>query len=838
MISNTEKTVEKIGGKAFNLVHLNKLKVSVPEWIVLSSDVFFDFLGENRDKYITLLDNYTDEKREEVICLIESCSFSEKMKNTIMEEIKAVFAENDLVAVRSSATDEDGDRYSFAGMLESYLNVSVGVGVFEYIKKCYVSCFSERIMKYRKDNGLVNSGISIAVIIQKMIEPEFSGVIFTSNPRTNNPDECLISVVNGTGEKLVSGDVNSWDYIVNFNGEIVSGNASEGISISDDIICKLHETALFIESSYEPRLAKDIEFCVKDGEIFILQCRTITSYSFADKNKPLTILDNSNIIESYSGVTTPLTYTFAKDVYTKIYKQTLKSFYIKDSAIKSIEDDLDNMIVFYENKIYYRLNSWYKMTALYPGYEKNKKYMENMMGVKVELKENKSAAQIRQIRIYISFIKKMLLMKRHSRKFIDKFNAVTKPYYGSDFDGFDNVELLNVYNSLEKEILDDFITPIANDMGAMIFYGMLTDLLKKKKVQNYEGVISAVISKQGNVESAKQSEALINIVKKIKEDESLLSLFSENEPEVIMDKLKSVVFNEIKEYIYLYGARVMDELKLETVTLFEDSTFLMEMIKNYLTLDSFEVKTKTDSSKNELLSHFGFFGKIKVRILVAITKYFIRNRESLRLRRTYIYSIIRSIYLRAGLNLSKEGIIDSSREVFYLTKDELTNIMRGGNYDISEIKDLIDRRKEEYYKNKDKVTYERMHFYGEVSSENALPVYSQQECFKSDVLRGVAGGGRVVEGKVKLVENPEGADVTGYILMAKRTDPGWTVLFPMAEAIIIERGSILSHSAVVAREMGLTLVAGIRGLTNKVKEGMTVRVDGINGTVEIIEDEE
>ena len=93
-----------------------------------------------------------------------------------------------------------------------------------------------------------------------------------------------------------------------------------------------------------------------------------------------------------------------------------------------------------------------------------------------------------------------------------------------------------------------------------------------------------------------------------------------------------------------------------------------------------------------------------------------------------------------------------------------------------------------------------------------------------------------MEGIVRLVEDPADAQISDCILMAKRTDPGWTVLFPMAKAIIIERGSVLSHSAVVAREMGIPLVAGIRGLTDRVRDGMRVRVDGINGTVEIMEE--
>ncbi|MBE7018891.1 MAG: hypothetical protein E7413_03315 [Ruminococcaceae bacterium] len=835
-------STEKIGGKAYHLSHLFENKFPVPNWIVLSSDVFFEFLGEDKVTYTSLLNHYTEENRVHLISLIKHKQFSDECKQKILNQVQSVFSQTDLLAVRSSATDEDGDHHSFAGMMESFLNVTIEDDIFDAIKACYLSCFSERIMKYRAQNGLINANISVAVILQKMITPDVSGVMFTSNPRTNNPEECLICVVKGLGERLVSGEADSTDYVVNQNGEITVKNIADELILSDEIIKKIHATGIAIEKSYSPRVAKDIEFCLKDNELYILQARTIATYSFCDKNKPLTILDNSNIIESYSGVTTPLTYTFAKDVYTKIYNQTLKSFFVKDSAIKSIQDDLANMIVFYENKIYYRLNSWYKMTALYPGYEKNKKYMENMMGVKVELVETKKAAKIREIRIYTSFIKKMLLMKRHSKKFIEKFNAVTKPYYGSDFKGVKNTELLSVYNSLETEILDDFITPIANDMGAMIFYGFLTNLLKKQNIQNYEGLISAVISKQGNVESAQQSEKLLWIIKQIKNDQELSNLFLTKSTETIIQKMDSdsPVFTAIREYIYQYGARMMDELKLETITLFEDPTFLIETIKHYLCLENSVTENKQDSksAQKELLSHFGLFQKPIVSLLVNITKFFVKNRESLRLRRTYIYSIVRSIYLRAGQNLYEKGVLLAPRDVFYLTKEELTDMMQGAEYEIAAIRNSINNRKAEYTKNKDKITYERMHFYGEVCPENALAVYSEQECVDTDVLQGVAGGGTVVEGTVKLVEDPAGSDVTGYILMAKRTDPGWTVLFPMAKAIIIERGSILSHSAVVAREMGLTLVAGIRGLTNKVKDGMRVRVDGINGTVEIIDDEQ
>ena len=172
-----------------------------------------------------------------------------------------------------------------------------------------------------------------------------------------------------------------------------------------------------------------------------------------------------------------------------------------------------------------------------------------------------------------------------------------------------------------------------------------------------------------------------------------------------------------------------------------------------------------------------------------------------------------------------------------MEKKEAFDIASFGIVGYEDIRTQIEERKKEYEINKEKECYERMYFYGEVKEENMLPIYARQEIISQDLntLQGVAGGGRVVEGTVKYVKEPEEADIEGYILMAKRTDPGWTVLFPMAKAVIIERGSVLSHSAVIAREMGLTLVVGIRGLTSRVEDGMRVRVDGIKGTVEILE---
>lgn len=822
--------LNKVGGKAYNLAHLGKIKsINVPKWVCLSTDVFWKLLGEKKDEYEKLISDYSAKNREKIIKLISKSDFDEKTRNKIENVLSNTFSRDVKFAVRSSATDEDSDEYSFAGMLDSSLNVSFKE-IFEEIKKCYASGFSERVMKYRVKNNLVKKNIAVAVVIQEMVEPDYAGVMFTINPKTNNPDETQISIVEGLGEKLVYGENDSIDYIVDVLGEIVKGDANK---VKRQLILKLAKQAALVEDSYEKKTGKDIEFAIKDDVIYILQCRTITKYAFVDKRKPRTILDNSNIIESYSGVTTSLTYTFARDVYGKIYHQTLKNFFIPDEVVKKVSYDLNNMLCFYENKIYYNLNSWYKLMSLYPNYNTNKRYMENMMGVKTPLKETSVGANKRLVKIYGRFAWKMVRLKKDSKRFLEKFNQVTGPYYGNTFEGKTNKELLKIYNEIEAQILNDFTTPIINDIGAMVFYGILTDGLKKHGVKDAEGAISEMLSQQGGMESAEQTEKLLEIVKRIERDEELKRRFLS---ETIGLDDDAPVMNDIRDYLVRFGARTMDELKLETITMQEEPGILFKMIRNYLKTENNNAKKTGLKRKKhvELFNNCNAVTRRYLKILLKIVKYLVRNRESLRLRRTYIYAIVRNIYLRIGHNFEESGLIENYRDIFWLEKDEITAIINGKT--MKNMKAIILSRKTQYEQNEDKTVYERMYFYGEVSSGNALPIYNEQEIADEDgLLKGVAGGGEPIEGIVKYVEEPKDTDINGYILMAKRTDPGWTVLFPMVKAVIIERGSILSHSAVIAREMGLTLVVGVRGLTDKIRDGDKVRVDGINGTIKKIE---
>lgn len=831
-------SIQQIGGKAYNLRHLSKHNFPVPKWFCLTTEFFREFMGEKITDYEKLLQNYIAVNRQKIINLIQGQEFSSRLQKLVNEQL-AGFSK---LAVRSSATDEDGNKYSFAGMMDSFLNVA-SADVFAYIKKCYISTFSSRAMAYRAQHDLISPQLAPAVIIMEMIPADVAGVIFTTNPRTNNPDEILISAVKGLGEKLVSGEQDSQDYIINLSNEISS--QSKQTLLSPTMLIKLAKLARAVESSYSVRCAQDLEYSIQGDHIYLLQARPITAYAHLDKNLPRTILDNSNIIESYSGVTTPLTFSFAAEVYGKIYHQTLHNFGIKQSAIDQIDDALNHMLYFYQNKIYYNLGNWYKMTALYPGYNKNKKYMENMMGVKVPLHEPALQRHTKTVKIYARFLRKMLSMKRDSKKFLKKFQQVTAPLRGQDFAGKSNAELLQIYEQLEREILDDFTTPIANDMGAMVFYGLLTDKVRRSKLPNGDGLISQILSQQGGVESLKPTTELLKIVHTIKQDDQLYQLFQTASTTELTHQLKQnalPIFQQLNHYLAQYGARSMEELKLETVTMTQDPSFLFQTIKQYL--DNNIASAPQPSSDHaaatqQLLHQYHFINKFYTKKLLDITKYFVRNRELLRLQRTYIYDIARAIFTRLGYNFAAGGIIKNYRDIFFLEKPEIFQLAKAPIAKINprHWQKLISARQAEYKQNQTQPTYERMYFYGTVTTENMLPIFSAQEMQPNDhIFYGVAGGGEPKIGIVQYITDPSQALRSGAILMARRTDPGWAVLFPLARAIIIERGSILSHSAVVAREMGKTLVVGVRGLTDKIHDGDKVKVDGINGTVEVLDE--
>lgn len=771
---DTFQGIESIGGKAYHLLKSNM--PNTPSFFTIPCEFFMDW-EKNKEK--------------EKLLKLKIASFCKRKQK---------------YAVRSSAIDEDSLHHSFAGIHLTKLNVEAK-DVFDAVFEVYKSAFSSLAMEYRKTNGLPQENIKMAVLVQAMVEePDYAGVIYTINPKTDNPDERMVSVVPGLGETLVSGQADSKDYFI--SGTHIEGDKA---FISSKLLYKLNSMALECQNRWNQFL--DIEFAVKKNKVYFLQARAIATYADIQPNARLLLIDNSNLIESYYGTTSVLTRSFAKSIYQGVYTKTLEAGHIRKKIMNSLAPTLKNMLYEFEGKLYYNLNSWYHLTSIFP-FQSSTSYMEQMMGVSSENQQYKRIKLnlLDMLKIGVCFIYRLKTMEKASLEFIEKFNRVVLPYYGHPLDGTVE-ELLDLYQKIEENIISDFATPILNDCGVMFYSGRLVKKIRRHYPNQFNALYAACIQADGEMESAFVCEEFEEIIKMIREDRNLYRDFSEGTAEELYRKYHSSeteLATKIQAYIQHFGSRVMNELKLETQTMIEKPVLAYEQIKSGL---SIPLNPKTEEK--------GIPIPKKLKSLGAKARFYICNRERLRLKRTYIFSVVRNIFLGVGRQWVAEGRIDSIEDIFYLTKEE---IFEGRE----EVKGLIEKRKQIEAEDEKKPYYHRISFY----KDRVLPLKNNQT---PQALTGISNGNSIVTAKVSIMRDVKDPFTPGNIIVAPRTDPGWISLFPLASGLIVEHGSMLSHSFVVAREMGLPAVVGIPDVMSKLKDGDVVTLDSGLGVVTIEE---
>lgn len=789
-----EKTV---GGKAYNLDILTKNGINVPKWCVVNSAD----------------DNFEVE-------------------------------EGKWYAVRSSAVGEDGNGNSFAGQMESYLYVKPQ-DIKARIQDVINSANSERIKFYREQNGLSDEDIKVGVIIQEMINSEVSGVAFSSNPITGKRDEIVISSVFGLGEGLVSGELNADTFIV--EGEKITKNVVEKpykivfdkekgfgttqvenenpseSSLTDNQIQEIAQKVKEIVKIYGK--PQDIEWAYEGGKLDILQARPITTLeNIPDKSQQEVIWDNSNIIESYSGVTTPLTFSFIKDVYTEVYKQFLLIMGVEQELIEE-NSDIFQMLGFIEGRVYYNLLNWYRLLRLMPGYEINAGFMESMMGVKQKLnqipkvKPSKKNKYLRLANLIKSLIVNLFRLPKDIEKFYKHINATLSPYEDGKLEGKTSNELVEIYFELESKLMKKWQAPLVNDFYAMIFYGLLKKSLAK--IDQNGTLQNDLLTGETGIISTEPIKRIKQISNKICKGEN--------------------ADEDIKEFIEKFGNRCIGELKLETITYKQDPTLLQFIINSYVKQGIIDLE-KEAAREKEIRHNAEKTVKEKIKnplfdFILKNARLRVKNRENLRFERTRLFGLVREIFLELGKNFAYENIIETQRDIFYLTKEEIFNYVRGTSVDV-DLKTIIKNRKEEFKTFEDKHPSDRFSTFGTVYKGNQFISKDFDTTPVEGDLSGIGACAGIVRAKVKIVHSvAESSGLEGCIMVAERTDPGWVPLFPISKGILVERGSILSHSAIVAREMGIPAIVGVNNLLAVLKDGDEVEMDGSTGTIRIIADE-
>ncbi len=859
-------TIDQIGGKGLNLYRLKKIGLNVPDWVVIDQNALETLLnGDAKARF--------DQK--EICNVIDDYEFDDDFLDTLRESFTE--SKSQLFAVRSSAVQEDGQSFSFAGQFETYLYVNF-LDIPKFVKEIWKSNFSDRVANYQKANNLKPT-FGIGVIIQKMIDPDVSGVGFGINPNTGERGSKVICSVYGVGEGLVSGELNADTFTLNEekieellvdkvskanrgrSGEItfvdVAENRRKIASLTKEEITKLSSILDALEKQLgEPQ---DIEFAVKNGIIYLLQTRPITAVihkKIAHSTENRIIWDNSNIIESYPGVTTPLTFSYILEAYKSVYLQIASIMGVSAASLKENEDTFGNMLGLINGRVYYNLLSWYKVLALFPGYKLNARFMENMMGVKERFdlpkqgRFTKFSAFMRTSWMIIKIIGKLSSIKRETREFQVDVERSVKRIKSMNLSDLSAFELMQTWIDLDAELTPKWEAPLVNDSFAMYYFGKLQKTIDKYDIGENKNIQNDLLCGSKDIISVEPIHRTIELATIIKKDSVLEQLFTNNDASPIWVKLQASehvkIKAEIDRYIDDFGDRCVGELKLETISYTQDPSLFIAIIKSFVVQNI--TKSSTSSTVDVDLRNAAeaeiskalkgkFWRRRKLNKVLKKTRYFVSNRENLRYERTRVFGLSREIFTQIGKQFEKNGALTSHRDIFFLTKVEIFAFIQGTSVD----KDLIAltyTRKIEY-KNFEKMELpaERFETFDAVNYGNDF-FDSSKENLVDGNLSGLGCCPGLVKAKVRIVGHPSEIDsLNGDILVTSSTDPGWVTLFPSASAIIVERGSLLSHSAIVSREMGIPCIVGVTGLLKRLRTGDLIEMDGSTGEIKIINDE-
>jgi len=734
-----------------------------------------------------------------------------------------------LLAVRSSMAGEDSEKHSFAGQLDSILRVANSkAAVLAAVRRCWASAVGPRASAYREQHGLDPRDLKMEVILQVMIEAEASGILFTADPAKRDPAWMVISVARGLGDALAQGEE---------AGETVRFQRASGAFEGEQALLnrgqveELCATALRIETLFgQPQ---DIEFCFKNGELFILQARPITTDLHAER----ILWDNSNITESYSGVTSPMTFSIIRGAYARVYRDFLAMM-----GARRVEPTvLQHLLGLYDGQVYYQLLNWYETLRALPAFEQNRPLLDQMMGVKQPAPAATGSSRGGRLAL-AGWVIRMIGLHLTGQRRVDEFQARFTRIYGErrglDLSALNPQQLLTEYRYLETAVLGNWRAPILTDFMAMIFFGAL-----RRVCERWFGADGSVhndlLASDGKIESMDPVRQVAELAQMVRAQKRLRELFHHEAAEVLQviqtqDELAGFR-GALQSYLNQYGDRCMNELKLEEPNLRDDPLPLIRWIAAAAATEPDDGSHRPIRAMAEAkLKGLPLAKRVLVGWLLANTRRHVRNRENMRFARSRLYGMLRGILNALGGQWFEHGLLKSAHDIYYLTIEEVFDYVHGTAV-TQNLAGLAEFRRQEYEAHRaGGLLPNRFETFGTPyadAPEDLLPRAADDEW----TLHGTGCCSGVVRGEARLVTGTGStASIEGRILVAERTDPGWIFLFPSATGILVERGSPLSHSAIVAREMGKPIIVNIPRLTSRVKDGERLEMDGQLGIVHIL----
>ncbi len=878
----TRSDLPLAGGKGANLGGLIQAQVPVPGGFVVTTEAYRSFVVENGvwPKIQTALESSRLDNPEELESASEKIRalFSDAIVSRgVIDELSEAYCslgEFEHVAVRSSATAEDLPDLSFAGQQDTYLNIVGQAALLDALVRCWASLWTARAIAYRARNGIAQEEVTLAVVVQKMVQSEASGVMFTANPMSENRDQIVIDATIGLGEALVSGLVEPDNYTVDgdriaaktlgakalvIHGKTDGGTATvkrDNASLQalpDAAILELARLGRRIERVFgEPQ---DIEWTWAGGKLSIVQSRPITTLypalSGNDEGRFLALFS----MGAMQGMLDP---------FTPLGIDTFKTLVGAIAPLFGLPGSIEGQRGLYEagNRIFFNFTPLLRSkpgrgflslytSAIDPGSNgiaarlmEDPRLALRKPGMKLRtamgfLWVGKSIA-FNVLRSNVAPAKARARIQRFVQEFVSDIEARNA-----------GVGNLSERVALMEEVLRSLPPVFYRRLVPCIAAGQVPlQLLLRlfSKIPNGpETVMELTRGLPFNV-TTEMDLTLWAVSRAIKADASSERYFNVGDAaslarDYMQKKLPPLSQEAIAGFMDRYGMRGVGEIDLGRPRWREEPTSLFQSIKSYLAMPDGDkapdevFKRGRQAAAEARIKLLGMArllpgGRLRVPGVDGMIR---RIRELAGLRETPKFSAVKALtamregLLASGRDLKAAGILENEGDIFFLRVAELKAVAAGEDRDW---KALVTGRREFYGREKKRRRIPR------VLLGDGTAFYDGMGASGSDgpgVLSGSPVSAGVVEGTVRVVFEPHATELLhGEILVCPGTDPAWTPLFLAAAGLVMEVGGVMTHGSVVAREYGIPAVVGVHEATSRLKTGQRVRVDGSSGRVTIL----
>ena len=858
-LDDSKLDISLVGGKGINIAKMISNGFSVPPALSVTTDAYEMFLDLTglRSKIADVL---RDTDFDDDASLDRSSETIRKMFMTTeppkdeLDDLKKNFfnLEGEYFAVRSSAVAEDLADASFAGQQDTYLNVRKH-DIIEKVLVCWASYWNARAMKYRHDTSKKHLEQGMAVVVQKMVKSDISGVMFTSDPVTGE-DHTVIEASWGLGESIVSGLVTPDRYIVSRDGKIIDAvikNKEQGFYLidgenklvdieadkvsarcaDDDILKLIFDEGEKLREHFG--CPQDIEWAVEAGKVYILQSRAITT--LPDQSEKDDILWSRGYGDEYwADATTPMFYT--------VMGKLLTDYVNHEGAHMMGYKDLESgpLTKLHKSRVYFSATVLERIFAHYPKLIRSRELLDYFPRAEQERISKYPNDYLGMVKSQICLLFRdrdgmMWRTDKVYRKWAEGFLKLCAEFDSVDLTRLSDSELADWYYRIRTGSTKHY---------QLIRYGMVShSIMTNLLVKNWCG---KWLKDDGSIYAGLMAGLEDNKTIETNKGFSDLGVVLRNDPDTrykagSMDahefiewlQTSSVPFKDaynkfIKEFGHRSGTRELNALRWS-----EDPEYVIgmaiQMCDSGVDLRAEFEKgiERREETERQVRKELGFFKRKLMFTVLKLARTYLIFRENQRFYLDHMMYRNRLIFLEQGRRLLEKGLIDDREDIFFLEDTEAIALLRGD--DIGNIRNIIAPRKAEFMKYRDRLPPKFL--------LNGVD-FDDEPLSHGAVLVGAASSPGTYRGKVRVIMDVRdlGQVEKGEILVTSNTDPGWTVVFSKLGGLITETGGILCHGAVISREYRIPAVTAVKSATTVLHTGDLVSVDGSKGEVAILEE--